>query len=83
VVHVVGGSTTFERNKPKKPAPSPQKKAKASEMAEDANVACGKRFRFQRIMNDGDDDDQPQYLSNEDEPGKAKKRLKRTLDDTP
>jgi len=52
-------------------------------MAEDANVASGKRFRFQRIMNDGDDDDQPQYLSNEDEPGKAKKRLKRTLDDTP
>jgi len=52
-------------------------------MAEDANVANGKRFRFQRIMNDGDDDDQPQYLSNEDEPGKAKKRLKRTLDDTP
>jgi len=37
-------------------------------------------------MDDGDNDDhrdQHKYMQNEDEPGKAKKRLKRTLDDTP
>jgi len=47
VVHVVGGSTTFERKQPKKPTThhSPLKKHKVIEAADESGIASGKRFR--------------------------------------